>query len=74
MQYGIGDSGNTLEAGAIIQVAGNRQHAERAQFLAGCRMAHQGEYPVAARQQRNGAHRHVSAADDQQAFHGIIML
>src|SRR3989338_11013088 len=70
VQHRIRHSGDTREAGTVIQIALQRHDTQGTQCRGVSCIAQQSKHPVAAYQQRDGAHCHVTTTDNQQAFHG----
>jgi len=73
MQHRVGQSGDTREAGAIIQIAKQRRRAKRAQPCALGRIAYQRIHPITLGQQWDSPQGDIAAAHNQQSSHGVIM-
>lgn len=65
MQNNVGKSGNTSQAGRMIEVGNNRVCSLVAPERALRRVAQQGEDLIVAKQTRQGAAGNVSAPNDQ---------
>jgi len=73
MQHGIGQTGQTLQAGRLIEIGQHRPGAGQAPFGSTAGIAQQGMDATAVSKAGKNAAGNVSAADDQYFLHGCIV-
>ncbi len=73
MQHHISQPGKALQAFAVVEISDDRYRTQRPEFPGLRRIPDQGKDLISSNEKGDGATRDVTAADDEQSFHAVIM-